>query len=509
MVRFLVKHKPEIAILLIIIAAYFILRLPNLTLQPIFADEAIYIRWAQVMRSEPTLRFLPLSDGKTPLFMWSIIPLFKIFEDPLFAGRFLSTVSGFFTLLGVFAIGWKVFNLRVGFWAAFLYAIVPYTVFFDRMALVDSMLSAFTVWALFFAILLAQKVRLDLAMILGFILGGAWITKTSAVVNLLILPASILAFKKVKGDKYPLLKLFIFWLVAIFIALAMYNALRLGPNFHLLSLRNADYVFSPLELVDRPLDPFIPHFRDIADWFPKLFTWPVLIFGMVGVISLIREKNKLGLVVLLWALVPLLLNMAFLRTFTARYLLPSIPLFLVLAGYGMEKVSQVVEIPRIPQGLKLVILVILLILLPLKFNYQLLTNPPPKSLPEAERKGYFEMWTAGYGLKEIAQYLVDQKKVDQKKNHVVVGTEGFFGTLPDGLYIYLDKSGISVVGSTATISAQIRNAASDHLTFFVGNKNNLEGVVWRVKLIKEYPKVKPLDGTKQDYTVLYQVLKEE
>src|SRR3989344_3182848 len=99
---FLIKRKLEILLLLIILAAYLVLRIPNLTLQPIFADEAIYIRWAQVMKSEPTLRFLPLSDGKTPLFMWTMMPLFKVFEDPLFAGRFLSVMSGLVTLLGVF-----------------------------------------------------------------------------------------------------------------------------------------------------------------------------------------------------------------------------------------------------------------------------------------------------------------------------------------------------------------------------------------------------------------------
>ena len=45
---------------------------------PVFADESIYIRWAQIMRSEATLRFLPLSDGKQPLFMWAAIPFLKI-----------------------------------------------------------------------------------------------------------------------------------------------------------------------------------------------------------------------------------------------------------------------------------------------------------------------------------------------------------------------------------------------------------------------------------------------
>src|SRR3989344_360374 len=167
-----------------IIILYFSLRLPNLTLQPIFADEAIYIRWAQVMRAEPTLRFLPVSDGKTPLFMWSLIPLLKIFEDPLFAGRFLSVLSGFVTLAGVFALSWLVFGKRSAFWAALIYAIVPYTVFFDSMALVDSMLAAFTIWSIFFSVWLLKSQRLDLSMILGFLLGGAMLTKTPAIVNL-------------------------------------------------------------------------------------------------------------------------------------------------------------------------------------------------------------------------------------------------------------------------------------------------------------------------------------
>src|SRR4030043_655222 len=85
-----------------IVLIFFLLRLINLTILPIFADEAIYIRWSQVMRVESTLRFLPLSDGKQPLFMWLTIPFLQIFSDPLLAGRFLSVVAGFVSLIGLF-----------------------------------------------------------------------------------------------------------------------------------------------------------------------------------------------------------------------------------------------------------------------------------------------------------------------------------------------------------------------------------------------------------------------
>ncbi len=503
---YLIRYRKELLILAGLAILYFLLRLPNLTLQPIFADEAIYIRWAQVMKAEPTLRFLPLSDGKTPLFMWAMIPFLKFVQDPLLAGRLLSVVSGFFTLIGVFFLAKRVFNIRSAFWASLLYVITPYTVFFDRMALVDSMLATFTVWVVFFAIWLVNNLRLDLAMILGYLLGGAVLTKTPGMLNLFLLPLTIIGFKY-KGGSRNLVKLLILWGVAIVIATTIYNFLRLGPNFHLLSSRNADYVFSPFELMGRPLDPFIPHFHDIADWFPKLLTWPILLSILMGMIYCLyglwkqsfRGPLLLGGVVLLWAFIPLFLNMTFLRTFTARYLLSSIPLLLIIAGFGVTKLlPRLAYIKRFP----VVLMLVVLLPLPLYFNYLLLNSPEKAPLPKEERKGYFEDWTAGYKFSEIAKFLLEKSR----SNKVVLGTEGSFGTLPDGIQIYLDKSNIQIVGGKAMISAELRNAAKDNLTYLLGNKSNLEGSVDNVVLIKEYPKFKPLDDSPQDFVVLYQVL---
>ena len=499
-VKLILKHKVEVIFLSVIIISYFVLRLPNLTLQPIFADEAIYIRWAQVMRSEPTLRFLPQTDGKTPLFMWIMIPFFKFFHDPLFAGRFLSVLSGFFTLLGVFFLAKKVFNQRVALWAAFIYVITPYTVFFDRMALVDSMLSAFTIWIIYFAIWLAESVRLDIAMFLGYLLGGAILTKTPATINFLLVPLSILNFKIDKTKKNYFLRLFVLWLVAIGIGFLMYNILRLGPQFQLLSSRNQDYVFSPVELISRPLDPFIPHMKDMIDWFPKLFTPFTLIAVAIGIFFVIKSLNKRALTVLFWALLPMLFYMAFLKTFTARYLLTSIAPLLIFGGYGVQTISNVRF--RISNKILSIIIFILIMVPSVYFDYQLLIIPPPNSLPKEERIGYFEDWTAGYGFSQIADIL----KEERKKGKVVVGTEGFFGTLPDGLYIYLDKADVSIIGSSATISAQLRDSAKNYPTYFVGNKKSIENSLKNVQLIKEYPKAKPADSNNIDATVLLKIL---
>jgi 4-amino-4-deoxy-L-arabinose transferase-like glycosyltransferase len=510
----ILKFKLGILLILIISALYFALRLPNLTLQPIFADEAIYIRWAQVMKSEPTLRFLPLSDGKTPLFMWAMMPMFKIFHDPLLAGRILSVFAGFFTLLGAIVLGWKFFKPSVGLWAGLLIAITPYIVFFDRMALVDSMLAAFSLWILIFALFLIKYPRIDLAMVLGYLLGAGIITKTPGMFNFLALPITLISFSWLgKDSSKRLIRLLLLWMLAIFIGMVIYNMLRLGPGFTSLSSRNEDYIFSPLRIFEYPLDPFIPHIRDLADWFPKMFTLPILLASFGGILLAFFKRNLLALTIFAWAMFPLIIEMFLLKTFTTRYVLTSIAPLLFLAGYFLNWLVEFavgwLKRQREVKGIKdfasvaVVPLIALIILpLPLHFNYLLLTKPEDAPLPRESRRGYFEDWTAGVGLKEIAEFLIDKTK----NGNVVVGTGGYFGTLPDGLYIYLDKTpNIAVIGGKATISAQLKDAALKHQTYFVANDRDFNYVdTHELKLIKQYPKVKGPE-LPQDAMNLYQV----
>lgn len=484
MLKLIKENKVTWLVLTAIILLYFGLRLPNLTLQPIFADEAIYIRWAQVMRADQTLRFLPLIDGKTPLFMWLLIPLFKFFSDPLLTGRLLSVFSGFFTLLGVLFLGWRFFGRRVGLLAAFLICIVPYILFFDRMALVDSMLSAFTIWSVNFALLLATNLRLDLAMFLGYFLGGAILTKTAGMFNLLTLPFSILAFdfSRRQKDKWTLLKFLGLMMTAIIIGLLMYNTLRLGPNFQNLSSRNQDYLRSPQIILQNPLDPFVPHSLGFFDFAIHLLTWPIILLTIWGILLVVMRRQRVGWVILLWAFIPWLAQTIFLQTYTARYLLFSIPLLLVLASFGLDNLISKIKLKN---NLNTAFAIILISILPLSFAFHLLTKPEDAPLPKDEHIGYFEDWTAGYGFAKIAKYLDNESK----KAQVVVGTEGFFGTLPDGLQIYLDKNrNVVVIGGRATVSADLRTAAKDHPTFFVANKSRYPFYESDLELIKEYPK---------------------
>lgn len=498
---------------------YFFLRIPNLTAQPIFADEAIYIRWAQVMKAEPTLRFLPLSDGKTPLFMWMMIPLFKIFDDPLFAGRILSVFAGYFTFLGAIALGWRFFSKSVALWSGLLIVITPTILFFDRMALVDSMLAAFSIWSLFLGLLLIKYQRIDLSFILGFVLGGGWLTKTPGFFNLLVLPTTLLFFNWKDRGKYSLIKQLGLFTIALLIAFAMYNALRLGPGFSSLTSRNQDYIFSPTILLTRPLDPFIPHFNDLVDWLPKMLTVPILALIICATcLTILRfnetkflsSGNKVALVILAWAAIPLLIEMALLRTFTARYILFSFPPLLVLAGWSISEIISRFRFKKI-----LMTCLVLLIILPqaIYVNYFYIFDVLNAPLPKEERLGYLEGWTAGYGLREIAKYLEEESN---KFSPIIVGTEGAFGTLPDGLQIYLEKNGlgplptqkIEVIGEGDQVSPKLREAAKKNSTYFVANRSKLSSMPSNVDLIMEFPKV-AVYKTPPGSTILFKVNPEE
>ncbi|PIZ99234.1 MAG: hypothetical protein COX78_02075, partial [Candidatus Levybacteria bacterium CG_4_10_14_0_2_um_filter_35_8] len=109
---FLRKNRNDIFLFLIITVLYFCIRLVALTIMPIFTDEAIYLRWAQIALHDSSWRFISLTDGKQPLFVWFAMIFMKFIQDPLFAGRLVSVFTGFFTLIGLWFLSLELFKSK-------------------------------------------------------------------------------------------------------------------------------------------------------------------------------------------------------------------------------------------------------------------------------------------------------------------------------------------------------------------------------------------------------------
>src|SRR3990172_7556810 len=166
--NFIKKYKLEIIILLVSTLIYFASRFSNILSLPIFTDEAIYIRWAQIAKQDANWRFISLTDGKQPMFIWLMMISLRIIADPLLAGRIVSVGAGFLTLIGIYFLGREVFKSnKIGLISCALYVIFPMALVYDRMALYDSLVGTFAVWALLLIVLLVRKVRMDIALIFG------------------------------------------------------------------------------------------------------------------------------------------------------------------------------------------------------------------------------------------------------------------------------------------------------------------------------------------------------
>ena len=116
---------------LILTVLYFFTRVVNLTIIPIFTDEAIYLRWGQLGVGDANFRLYSLVDGKQPLLIWFFYPALKIFADPLVAGRMVSVMSGFFTMLGFGALGWLFTKSKKGILIAMgVYILSPFFIIY-------------------------------------------------------------------------------------------------------------------------------------------------------------------------------------------------------------------------------------------------------------------------------------------------------------------------------------------------------------------------------------------
>lgn len=494
------KQKLFALLVALLLVLGLFLRLANLDAVPVFCDESIYLRWAQIMRAESTLRFLPLSDGKQPLYMWAVIPVFKVISDPLIAGRVLSAVAGIVTAIGLGLASYLLFKKpRLSLITSLLWIILPYTVFFERMALVDGFLVMFIIWTFVFSLLSLRYLRLDMAMVAGFTLGFALLTKTPALFIAVLLPTLILLQDRPLSSLSQAAKSIGLIVVIWIIGYAMYNILRLGPEFHMIAIRNADYVFPLSEVIRHPLFPLIPHLKDVFGFFLNLMTPVGLILAFAGIIIGRLSNFRPRLTLLIWWMVPLFAQAAVAKTVTARYFLYTLPFAVIFAGMALEALAA--------RSKKLFIPVIsVLVILCLTYDFLLIFSPQKAPLPRIERSGYFEQWTAGYGIKEVSAYLKEQAAAGP----VLVGSEGFFGTPFHALQMYLNKEqNIRVIGVGTwidSVDGKLINSLADNKVFLVVNSTRFHGDAEKLglKLIKSFPKAVSPD-LKQESLLFFEV----
>lgn len=466
-----------------IITLYFLTRLTNLAFLPVFTDEAIYIRWAQIGSQDANWRFISLTDGKQPLFTWLVMISVRIFNDPLFAGRFVSVIAGFLTMFGMWFLANELFRKpRIAYVASVLYLISPFSMVYDRMALYDSLVATFSVWNLFLAILLVRRLRLDIALIFGMTLGMGMLNKTSGFLSLYLLPATLVLFDwRTKGILRRLTTWVGLVLVAAVLSQLAYSVLRLSPLFHMVAQKDAVFVYSFREWLTHPLLFFTGNIKGLLDWEVNYLTLPIFFLAVAPLFTL-WHKPKEKLVLFVYWLAPFTALALFGRVLYPRFIFfMTMPLLVLAAGSLDWMMSRL-------KGIVFVAAFLTIFYQSIIADYFLITNPLYALIPWSDKSQYITDWPSGWGVREVNDFL----RAEAAKGNITVYTEGTFGLLPYAIEMYLvDHPNVEILGLwpiPEAMPTEMLDRAKDHPTFLVFNQQQTVPPEWSVELIAEYQK---------------------
>lgn len=481
-------------------SVYALIRLPALTLLPVFADEAIYIRWAQLIQDDaPRYLFFSMADGKPPLFIWILSVMLHFFGDPLVAGRVLSVLIGFCTVLIIRHITKQVSDDKLAVELATVCAIiVPFFFFHQRMALMDGLLTLLIGCAFSAAIGIAKKIHegkvlheffwLLPAVALSF--AGALMTKLPALFAIPTI-ALVPVFFFNKRNVTSSVRAWLFIGIAGLVGCVLFLLLRISPLFGALFTRSGDFSFTTKQLLS-------------GEWryvlfasLPRTFTWistymtPTLLVCALG--GLVYEKTRKVVAVLLLGAIVFCAPLQLIgRVLWPRYFLPSALFFTVAGAIGGAALYA-------DRKYKTFTLILFALLVLRSFMFMVPSWTQIQSIPfvEADRLQYLEEWSAGFGNTEVTEYVLARRalsSIDTQK--FVLLTEGSFGTLPDGILMYFHKPGkarnIEIQGIGLDVkeipSAYRQRAASDEVYYAVNSDRLKLLSLDSVSLVFEVPR---------------------
>lgn len=476
------RRAGVLAVLLIVLftLGYLATRLVNLTQIPVFTDEAIYIRWSQIGAQDANWRFISLVDGKQPLFTWVVMVLLRLVPgDPLFVGRLASVLSGAASLVGIWFLGYEVFKRKGVAWvSALLYLISPFALVYDRMALYDSLVATFFIWNLYLAVRLARSPRLDIALLLGLTLGAGMLNKTSGFLSLYLIPTTLFLFDW--GKPKRLIQWIGFVLIAAVISQLLYSVLRLSPLFNMIAQKDTVFLYPFSEWIRSPTQHLEGNLRGLFDWLIRYLTWPIFFASMLPAME--RKNRREFLVLYAWCLIPLVGLASF-----GKVLYPRFVLFMAMPLLPAAATTIVWFYETIRTRVWKVVGTLVLFVPSMIAVFYLLFNPLYAPIPQADRGQYINDWPAGWGVREVNAFLLNQSR----NQHITVVTEGTFGLMPYAIEMYLvNNPNITITGIwplPAQIPEHVAEAIRKEPTYLIMNKDEIS-IEWHAVLVAQYQK---------------------
>lgn len=364
----------------------------NLTLLPIFEDEAEYLLLAEAIRKRPLDNFFIYpQNGLFPLFGW-VAAVFNIFiKDSLIAGRIINILLASSLVWWIWFLG-RLYNLPKGFSliAILLLVTSPILLLNARVALLDTMVLVLTAWYLYFALKIVISPTKKDYFGLFITLLTALLTKATVLfgVPAIVMLIVIEIYNKKNLDKN--IKLIIFICCLAFLlsgTLFLFFSQQISRDSGSSVLSH----FTSESLIKRiKLNSWLTY-----HW-TTIYYQPALIALLEYLIFFKQIKyKKLYLILGLWVVISLGVMISLNRFYYPRHILILVaPLVIFIAGIIIS-IPKIVSIP-----------LFLLIMLPrVIFDWQIMFFPHQASLAAEDKFSFFEDYTSGKRIPEIARTL--------------------------------------------------------------------------------------------------------
>lgn|GEM_PF-3235972 len=480
------------------IVLFFAFRFVSLNSLPIFNDEAIYLHWGQAITNDASNWKLPLIlDGKQPgyfviLGIAELLPL-----DPLFVGRAVSIFFGFVTFLVTIVIAERFFSCTKSAktFLIILFCCVPFVVFFDRMSLTESPVTACSMVALFFFLKIRERPQYTASFLLGTTLLIGWLMKSTMLV--VIFPMIVIAVKDIVNKKDRNYERLSFYAIALSVFGCVALTFFLSPYFQLIHAKEATRMLSLNDVLHFPFALWVGNFSKVVSWFFLYLTPGVFLAVVIGTVKNWRQKEH-DILWICW-MVPVLVEVFLIPGLTSRYVSFVAPMMLLTAALGLDYLkSRFWQADFLISGLAFFAGVVLIISPLIFYDYA-------KILPlaGADFSQYVTGWTSGYGVNEAARWLGSQA---QTQPRIVVLLRADSGNPESAMLVYLQHFPKVQFFAIQTFFApenatQKQEILAQHIpVYFVSRGEQFAGLEKILQPIAKFPK--PLD---EEFVGVYKV----
>jgi len=373
----------------ILILLYFGLRLSHIDTFPLFIDEAFTIARARdVWALDP---FGGVAQGK-PLIPWVAAAAYP-FENAVFVSRVIVLLAGVPGIATLIALGRHLFDRAVGLTAGLLFALMPFTFFWGRLAMSDMLAAS---WVLVVGWLIAVSLKRQSGFVSVLAGTALSIVILSRLPMIALLPVPIIGWWLLPGEKHQIRQVVVIYAACAATLLPVILLGLRGGDFGIGAARDSFVVTGSenlIEYVGRNIWTSLV-------WVRRYAGLPVLLFGGLGLLWGTVRFDRRILYAASLTLLPFGLFWLTASFVLPRYYLPGIGGLTLLAAMIITRMTR-------RRGVSWVLLALALVPMP-AFIIRAYTDPTDLPLTEIDQYDYYHASTSGIGLVEGVSWLEEQ-----------------------------------------------------------------------------------------------------